>query len=1024
MMTYTTLRQRGIQHLEKMTGQSWTDFNPHDPGITLLETLCYALTDLFYRIGFDVPDLLAEGRTDRDSPYASFHGAAELLTTRAVTVNDLRRVVIDVEGVKNAWIENVDEFLENQITPLLGLYRVVIETSSERGGIEVRREVGRRLHKHRGLCEEFTDIVILDPLPIRIDAKVEIGRVDDPAITYAQILDAMAEILSPTIPFVSLAERLQTGATMEEIFDGPLLEHGFITDEALEQAFRREAIHASDILRAVMAVPGVRAVTDVVISAGDVHETWSFDIPAGRVSQLDRFASRITLKSAGLPVVIGDPPRGLPSAPRIKLGPNAGITNPPSHHRNVADYQSVQHHLPDIYGIGEVGLPDSAPPARKARAKQLQAYLMLFDQLLANQFAQLAQVKDLFSIHPADNDSSKYTYFTQTVDEPTLRLSLVATATSASLASLGEQHAGYVSRKHRFLNHLLARFAENLNDRYAAATGAALDPIEDLIKHKQNFLMNYPRISGTRGTGFDFLGPWGTANPSGLEERINFKLGLLGEHGEDKEEIAVLEHIQTRPGQLHRFEWLLDKLPTNLRDPYSLKITFVLPADQGRYANVNGGVYPFRELVEQTLRAQTPAHIGTYVLWVNNEEWQVFHDAHVEWRRRRREHFAAKLGISLGLDPRLRVTLPGLPLVPGYLPLTGNEPFVVDYGSTIDVQIDGSQEGGAMHSLLRASDNAIISDPPVVGTGKSIVVESKPVLEDLVVRVQVERSFDDTILLDAVHTVKVRANPAVDVEVNGAFPDPALTSRITIHNSQASVQYSVYARPLEESDFFQPANMTTVSVIIPLNARFKLAQTTRLFVPPLSQSWNDPRFRLISNVIAGNGGDLQIPIGTITRDTIAIVRAHKEHGATPPDATDIQITEPVVLLPRPSSAPSLKLTRMGNNSITVTGGEPGVFYYLLDPSTNELLGKPAYFHRRDEVDSSLNRGIGQLRVGRDFVVARGPVPPAANRATTTPLDPVVIVPAIPTGNTVAVLATRARTRVAWGAARNVVITAP
>ena len=48
-MDYEQLRVEGIQHLEDLATFIWTDFNVHDPGITILEVLCYAITDLGYR---------------------------------------------------------------------------------------------------------------------------------------------------------------------------------------------------------------------------------------------------------------------------------------------------------------------------------------------------------------------------------------------------------------------------------------------------------------------------------------------------------------------------------------------------------------------------------------------------------------------------------------------------------------------------------------------------------------------------------------------------------------------------------------------------------------------------------------------------------------------------------------------------------------------------------------------------------------------------------------------------------------
>ena len=40
------LREMGIEEIQKLSGKIWTDFNLHDPGVTILEQLCYALTDL------------------------------------------------------------------------------------------------------------------------------------------------------------------------------------------------------------------------------------------------------------------------------------------------------------------------------------------------------------------------------------------------------------------------------------------------------------------------------------------------------------------------------------------------------------------------------------------------------------------------------------------------------------------------------------------------------------------------------------------------------------------------------------------------------------------------------------------------------------------------------------------------------------------------------------------------------------------------------------------------------------------
>jgi hypothetical protein len=53
------MRQKGLEYIQLLGSKFWTDYNIHDPGISILEALCYALTDLGYRTSLDIKDLLA-----------------------------------------------------------------------------------------------------------------------------------------------------------------------------------------------------------------------------------------------------------------------------------------------------------------------------------------------------------------------------------------------------------------------------------------------------------------------------------------------------------------------------------------------------------------------------------------------------------------------------------------------------------------------------------------------------------------------------------------------------------------------------------------------------------------------------------------------------------------------------------------------------------------------------------------------------------------------------------------------------
>ena len=99
------LRSEGLNYLESIATKLWTDFNTHDPGITILEVLCYAITDLGYRTGFDMADIVAKDpAAAEDEHQFQFHTAREILTNRAWTELDYRKLLIDILGVDNAWL--------------------------------------------------------------------------------------------------------------------------------------------------------------------------------------------------------------------------------------------------------------------------------------------------------------------------------------------------------------------------------------------------------------------------------------------------------------------------------------------------------------------------------------------------------------------------------------------------------------------------------------------------------------------------------------------------------------------------------------------------------------------------------------------------------------------------------------------------------------------------------------------------------------------------------------------------------
>ncbi len=1157
-MDYATLRKEGIRLLERMSGGEWTDFNAHDPGITLLEQLCYVLSDFAYRTGHAIPDLLAE---QGQAPYASLHPPDAILSCEPVTQADLRRVVLDVEGVKNAWVEpmidDAPAFYFNKsraelllktsqlgaepITPR-GLHRVFIEPSGDVASPRLRALAAERLHACRSLGADLGEIIVLSTQPVQVEVTLEVNPIDNPQALLAQVRACLAEQIAPTVRFASLTEQLAAGQSFETIYEGPLLGRGFLPLSTTANENRRTTVYTSDLMHALMSLPAIRAVSRLRIAKGGTWEEWSLPIDTDKTPRLDAAGCKVTLRRGGQVILrssLFSSGSESPPASPVPTRKDTTLQPPPARARQVGNYASLQSQLPMLYGIGEAGLPDSASDERKAQAEQLKAYLLFFDQLCANQFAQLSHLPDLLSFF-----SPAQTYFSQAVDEPALGLDTVRPLDAGhrqrlqALVEPPESEAA-LARKNRLLNHLLARFAEPISE-YAQAV-----PLADLARQKQALLRDYPNLSRSRGTAHNIL-LLDAQHPGGLPARLKLDLGLSDAAGE---RVLIVEHIFLRP---RREDFILDAQGQSLMserpilaspllpDPFSLQVSFVLPDGVGRFAQPD-----FKAFIEDQLRQRLPAHLIPYVHWLDAAAWATFTTAYAEFQQALRIYIARSYGIRLpdidvttvslraidvrgardrvidllqlgqtyplpdtdvhaqsltvgyGMSPTLyidpaqkgvryqlceqtgqalsgflvdgtgsQVTLVGpniqadhsyriraykidhperqtflLGTVPIKIGLNTNLPVsipalaltapLIDYGSSVQVKV-GSTQAGARYYLIDQHD-VTVSVSSQMGNSGDILLSSQPLYEDVVLRVFAIRDTDLpegqlplSAILTASLAVAVRANPGVTVRLaDSAIADYGGVVTLLIDSSQSSVVYTAHVYSALDTDFVRAPSSPggLLSVEVPGGSPVYLT------APACPVPWQQPSRPCQVASAGGNGGTLSLPLPPLGEDSFVVIRAGKTHTAAKDLTSALQVTQSLALLCRPAPVANLHLQLTvgadGNSgSLLVTAGQPGVFYFFRTEESGTVLGLPAYFHKTDDSDSSgqLNRGLGQAWLTVDLVVARDPESTSStDLSRRAPPDPVVELSALPTGDTLHVLAQKARTGVAWTTGRMVTV---
>lgn len=741
------LRRRGIGFIEKAGSALWTDYNIHDPGITILEAAAYAITDVAYRMAWSITDILApetpSGDPAQPYPDQAFYSARRVLTVNPVTADDYRRLLIDLPGVRDAWLTckqcacetswlawcQDDRLQLGYVAPpnlgdpprevhALGMYEALLElesdpalgdlndrkieqsltftdtagthpalyelrfpevdlvagqawedfldgdatfgdpanfgltvtslgatqefdvfsdlaTAAERNAyirahwrqifyatirVEspqgtpsfVIRPVAIRvfgdnavrdaataadwrdmlenrtadgvvlrfrskakaaraaadaaraaLQAHRNLDEDFCTVRGVRVEEVAACADVEVRADADIERIQAWIWFELARYFNPPVPFRTLQEMRDSGTPVEDIFNGPELENGFIRADELEAAALRRELRVSDILNKLMDIDGVVAVNKLLLTKYDgqgnpvkgaadpqwvagmpvfdpdkVSAAWLMFMTQGHQPRLYRNLSRFLFYKNGLPFrprmdeALGVLSEIEGAADRPKMPGQANdLPVPSGEWRNPADYFPVQYSLPLAYGVGPEGLPSHVSKERIAQARNLKAYLMPIEQMLGNAMAQFAHSADLFSLDFAVAQTSFAMNFGGSAIDGLFGPGGVAGPglTPAAVQNLVETPGRFLDRRNIFLDHLLARFGEDFGAYALLLTDVNGERVAQaqLIETKIAFLRSYPAIGHDRGKALDYAHePNAPANVSGIKARISMLLGF------------------------------------------------------------------------------------------------------------------------------------------------------------------------------------------------------------------------------------------------------------------------------------------------------------------------------------------------------------------------------------------------------------------------------------------------------------------------------------------------------------------
>ena len=578
--SFESLRLLGITQLQALSGQIWTDYNLHDPGVTILELMCYGLTELAYRAGFPVADHL-QSPTGLNFAELSLHPPHTALPCRPTSTADYRCVLLSkVRGLDDAVLDTQPDVTASGVTAdLLGIYQLQLKLSPDHTPVGDDRvsQVRSAYRASRNLCEDLSHrITLIKDALCDLRISVELDGPRDPAEVLADIYDCCDHHIARPPSFHTLDDLQRIGQTLEQIYTGPSGDHGFM---AGNEGPRDELLFVSDLGLLIKRVNGVHELRSLALKRDDhnsasnvlrwcdanlalrlrvpgvTHDVLEVDAIAALIQRnvkLSRRGSTVKVAPSDLARRMTDL-RAARTARRNSQPPRITTAMPKGQYREQPPYFSLQNDLPAIYGLGQRGLPASATTQERAKTLQLKTFLVMFEQVLAHSAAQLHHVRDLFSGAGTLGPS----YWWQMLDDTAVPgLDALYTMQNdillASPQRLGEPLNAAVSeqsiraqvqakvyemrdprgdRRSRVLDHLLAlhgvTYTQNLMRQFLGHL-SSVELETALLKNKAAYLRNIVSLTRDRAAGQDYSSrSWSVLSiGSMLQQRLCLLLGF------------------------------------------------------------------------------------------------------------------------------------------------------------------------------------------------------------------------------------------------------------------------------------------------------------------------------------------------------------------------------------------------------------------------------------------------------------------------------------------------------------------
>lgn len=569
---FADLQKRTLDELQHLSGNVWTDYNPHDPGVTIADIANYALTELAYKLGFDLEDYL----TDNDGRYPvekyGLFTDNEVYPVSAVTEDDYRKLILAHFPV----IENVKVETDCE----QGIYHFRLRLSPFFKGPDITERVRRFFHKHRNLCENVGEVTIEEPKNLLFSADMEIESDADATDVLVQVFYTTMQYLAGS---VKIEPKPQEGFAVlppEEWYDGPVGDFRVVIPE--QKDTETELYH---ILTGIDGVKGFKTcyfyedTPDGVCDyrrKNDLKGVYKLDIPND--------LSLIKLRKGNEEVAIDsdrfkEKLRAMyftKSTSRIRFfmqerdGRDGDLvqtllddTMREAEYRDVYEHYPIENDLPRCYRTNEGDFTRKMPDAEKAQIRNFGSYLEMFDLVMERGLKGLDNVKALLSLRELSANTTK----SKTLSRQRL-----------TMRKNNDRFRDIAEVKYRYLDFIDSLYGVDRDQKWMREFGGYGETADDYLLRRMKFLRALPELTRDRFRAADIMEGRSVGNVAVVKRYISLLLGL---HNNELVSVGNIlpSHNLILMGEGQKGKHLRDRLNSMLIDEKMLNEDAVIPIE-------------------------------------------------------------------------------------------------------------------------------------------------------------------------------------------------------------------------------------------------------------------------------------------------------------------------------------------------------------------------------------------------------------------------------------------------------------